>query len=721
MFRVVEEQGTLTVLHHDRPLLRKMTVWTTSDGDGSGQLTLQAVSLEQGAGRLGEEASYTCAYADSTGQSVVTLTFHSSANTLSARVDAVLPSESAIKRHKHYDAWRAIVIRVGDIGEVSGLVASYQHKDWWTRPSFHPDIRKLPPRTQSLLWQARHGNAYLLPVCDDVYRTDLSGTNDGLEIRLFSADGGHNACHSLAFVLGAGDDPFQLVEDTTRTAAKRLNVPVPHRLEKRYPEVFEYLGWCSWDAFYHEVNQTGVLAKVQELISFGVPVKWLMIDDGWLSVRRERLHALVPDEHKFPNGFGELTEQLKGQYGISWVGVWHTLFGYWGGIDEESPLARDAQPYLYATDNGHTVPYPDPVKGFGFWNMWHKRLREQGIDFVKVDGQSGVQNFFAHSMAVGKAAAHSHAALEASVATHFCTTVINCMGMAAENFWHRPISAVSRSSDDFVPNEEGSFVEHVLQNVYNSVYHGQLYWGDWDMFWTVHPQSVHHAVLRAVSGGPIYVSDPVGKTDPQNIWPLILNDGRILRCDQPGLPTADCLFTDPRDSGRPLKVWNTANGSGVVAAFHLGEQDAVVSGQVGPQDISGLSGQRFAIYDHFQRTVQFVDRDQRIDFALAADEFALYLVVPVEHTCEPLGLIDKYISSAAISYTHHASDRTLVCLAGGGTFAFLSQSVPKAVRVNGCEQEVTLLGPDSGLYVVDCQKASGQVEVEVLYPAGGES
>lgn len=94
-----------------------------------------------------------------------------------------------------------------------------------------------------------------------------------------------------------------------------------------------------------------------------------------------------------------------------------------------------------------------------------------------------------------------------------------------ENILSRPTSAISRNSDDFMPNKENGFVEHLLQNAYNSVYHDELYYCDWDMFWTKHEDAVKHSLLRAISGGPIYVSDQIGDTNPDVLKPLAYHNG----------------------------------------------------------------------------------------------------------------------------------------------------------------------------------------------------
>ena len=69
------------------------------------------------------------------------------------------------------------------------------------------------------------------------------------------------------------------------------------------------------------------------------------------------------------------------------------------------------------------------------------------------------------------------------------------MGMSMEQILARPSSAVSRSSDDFFPDRESGFPEHLLQNAYNTLYQDMLYYCDWDMFWTDHKDSVKHSLF----------------------------------------------------------------------------------------------------------------------------------------------------------------------------------------------------------------------------------
>jgi hypothetical protein len=76
-------------------------------------------------------------------------------------------------------------------------------------------------------------------------------------------------------------------------------------------------------------------------------VRWFLIDDGWLDVTNHKLNSYIPDNVKFPAELKKLTLLLKDEYGIQNVGVWHTLNGYWEGLNDSGKLKSfSANPYL---------------------------------------------------------------------------------------------------------------------------------------------------------------------------------------------------------------------------------------------------------------------------------------------------------------------------------------------------------------------------------------
>lgn len=406
-------------------------------------------------------------------------------------------------RQDHLDA-RTGVSCTMQIAGAEKITAIYQHKDWWIRPAFPESLAEIPRRTQLLLLKGRENCMAVLAVCGREYRTDLSGLESGICITTASNCSSKNELDDICLSYAWGRDPYQCCEKAVSYVLERTGRTAMLRRNRRYPAVFEKLGWCSWDAFYQKVSAEGIYDKLTELQEKQVPVKWALIDDGWLDADYDRqvLLGLDAARDRFPQGLGQCVRRMKQEFGMEQVGVWHAVMGYWNGLQDKSPAQAALEEGSERLPDGRIVPAAEAGKAFRFYDIWHDHLKNRcGIDFVKVDGQSAISLFHAGRKEYGRASAAVHAGLNASVALHFDNAVINCMGMASEDMWNRPSSAVSRSSDDFVPEVEHGFREHAVQNAFNSLLQGQFYWNDWDMFWSDHVESWQNAVLRAVSGG----------------------------------------------------------------------------------------------------------------------------------------------------------------------------------------------------------------------------
>lgn len=684
----------------------------TLEDDVVPALALAQATVERGQDASGEYTLHRLDYEDADRTIALTLDLKCYAELLAAGVRfKSYKGESVGERPVCVAAIGGIRLNVERSGNVVGMLANYLYNPWWTAPYFGTDVHRIPPRTQSLLWNDGHLYHHLLPVCDDIFKTELEGNEQGLQITISAYDGGYSNFDAVAFVLASDSDPFTLPLRTAAGGMLALGKPPRTREQRAYPEPFQYLGWCSWDAFYYTISTDKVLDKAREFNTLGLPVRWFIFDAGWSdAVEPHYLRSFEANPAKFPQGLAPVIAQLKAQYGLRWVGVWHTINGHWNGIHPDTPLAQEMRDSLYKTNSGKLVPSPEAEKGFRFWDAWHRQLAQQGVDFVKVDHQGCLAIVYSHLLAIGRAASGAHEALEASVARHFDNCMINCMGMPNENVWHRPVSPVARNSDDFYPQKEDGFSQHALQNAYNAWYHGAFMWLDFDMWWTRHPDALRHAVLRAVSGGPIYVSDPIGTTEPQHLWPLILSDGQVLRCDQPGLPTRDCLLRDPLHEEIPLKMWNRCGNAGVVAAFNIHQNGKPVTGIVGPGDVSSLVGERFVVYEHFSRSAHIVEWNESIEFTLKEQQCTLYLIIPLNDCHTPIGLIDKYISPATIIARHTSNGHAVVALREGGLFAWVSQQAPTVARVNG--KSCTII-PGNEFYMVDCTNRSGPVWIEI--------
>lgn len=556
-----------------------------------------------------------------------------------------------------------------DDSDWDSFMSDDRYSEFWCRPAFGKKGSEIPMEGQYLLIKLQNGlwRVYV-PVVSEDYKCVIRGTETGAVAALWSWFEGKNDCRGLAFVTGDGEDPYALTEACVKAALAILNNGCRHRTERRYPEVFEYLGWCSWDAMPADnVSEAGVLQKCKEFRDKEIPVRWAILDDMWAQIRhfdestydsRGEMFKVMHSSHmsdieasykRFPEGLAHCLRKMQDEYDMI-PAMWHPTTGYWMGLEPGSVADQKLAGTTMTSIDGKILGDWHEDKSFQYFNVYHKFFRECGAKFVKVDNQSMYRRFYKGMDTVGKVCREYHRGLEASVGLNFDGTMINCMGMASEDMWNRSSSAISRCSDDFQPENRPWFTKHILQCTYNCLIQGQFYWCDYDMWWTDDSQGPKNSLLRAISGGPIYVSDKLERSRKEILDPLAFHDGKILRCDRPGTPTLDCLTTDPEQSGAPLKIQNLYGKSGFVAAFNISKEESPVSGSVSPSDVPGLCGETFAAYEHFTGKVTIVGKNDRIPVELSDhDAYALYVFVPYEDNFAAIGLLDKFISPAGIT------------------------------------------------------------------------
>ncbi|MBQ0064472.1 MAG: hypothetical protein KBT48_01815, partial [Firmicutes bacterium] len=586
------------------------------------------------------------------------------------------------------------------------ILSLYMYSEWWSRPAFIQSYTEIPRRTQVLFFQYPESVGCFVPVVGNTYKTHLTnGTDNELCFEMTSGMGGYKRVQDPLFVYSEAKTLEEAVHNCFEWLAKYKGIKTKE--QKRVPDMFNYLGWCSWDAFYKEVNESLIQEKVQELSSKQVPVRWALIDDGWLQEKEEILFDLKPDPQKFPNQFKDLIQEMKNNSSISWVGVWHALAGYWGGILPNSAITQTEGKYLCTTANEKIIP--DPDKTMGFYKDWYEYLHRQGVDFVKVDGQSSLSYYVENTIPVAKACKEMHQSLEGG-ALYMDEAVINCMGMAMESVLSRPNTLINRNSDDFVPMKEGSFNEHLLQNAYNALYQDELYMCDWDMFWTIHEDANKHALLRAISGGPIYVSDKIGQTNPEVLKPLVYLDGKCIRMDHAAKPTPDCLFVDPFKTGM-IKLQNTLHQNmGGIAIFNLSKETKKTT--YSSKDIVGLKeANSYWVYDFNKKEVSRLRKEESVEIGVEANSYAWIQFFP-EEECTILGLINKYVSQDGLQ-TKFTSNKQVTCLVKEmGDFGWVSKQEPKEVYVN---QEKVEVEKKEDFYFVKVQEQNTPMLVQIIY------
>jgi raffinose synthase len=591
-------------------------------------------------------------------------------------------------------------------------LALYHFRADWTRPRVISDWRRLPKSTQLLLWQGRRQSDYqvLVPLAGDGMVGQVEPGRDEIKVSLSSDATGWSPHRVPVFAFAAGDDPFALAPRAYAAAFASAGYRGRLREDKQLPPTFDRLGWCSWNAYGPNIDAKKILESTSSLRAKGIPLGFVILDDGWLStkspplIRRitsrfDRLTGFAPDAKRFPGGFGELTRKLHAQ-GIS-VGVWHALSGSWEGVAAGSEVAAASK--LLDARWGKKIPHPQ-AKRPTLYDTWYRTLAAQGIDFVKVDVQYGIKNgkipFF--STGAGLERQVEQAASSAFSPGAGDCRVLNCMAMTLPNAFNWRSSDLARNSQDYVPDELfwrlahplQTFArvskEHVQQNAYNALWTSVFAVPDHDMFRSYGRGAEYHAIARAISGGPIYITDSPGKEQPELLRRLIGADGRVLRLDGPGLPSRDSLFADPEHQAVALKVRGRISrpgmpSAGMVAAFNVNGRAESVSGQLRVDDVEGLAAKGpVAVYQRGACSTHVLSAGRSaVGFRVSGLQPELFTLAPISRGAAVFGLLDKYLGPAAVVEQTWAGSRLQLKLADSGELGVWLERAPSAVAVNG--------------------------------------
>ena len=531
-----------------------------------------------------------------------------------------------------------------DIGRVTGTVNIYPNEIWWTSPSFARSKKDWPEKGQLTVVKNGGGQIVsLLPLPQKGFSTYISSR--GIELSI--GCGGVNTLSGAFLSVYTASEPIKAIQENFKNARRLKAITVPLLSERAIPEFVDELGWCSWNAFYRDMNEEKFISKIKEFKEKNIPVKWVMIDDGWLHEKNYRLLGLEADPEKFPLGLRHFVSQIKSVLDVK-VGVWHAFTAYWSGIAPGSELDKEYSDVLTTISNGERILSFDPEKAYKFWSDWHSFLKDCGIDMLKVDNQGSYMREIRGQAVVSETTRSAHEALERSISEHFgspALPLINCMGNQQENVLNRPMSAVNRNSNDFFPDDSNNFASHIVQNAWNAPWHSMLYVCDFDMWWSNHPDAYRSAVLRALSGGPVYVSDKVGETDFEKIAPLCYENGKVIRFPNAAMPTYDCFFSDCRAAKKPLKLFNQNGVNFAVGVWNI--SDVPTDGEISISDIPRIdSGRRYLAYEYFSKQYRPFDLENSIKLSLKKGEVQAWSIYPIRDGKVKPGDCSKYFGAA---------------------------------------------------------------------------
>ncbi len=597
--------------------------------------------------------------------------------------------------------------RLGRIEGLSRFTHCYRYDPYWMRPASGTTYAEVHPETQYLMAECADGQCVLIvPLFNKLMRYSLVGDAEGLKLIGETGDAFTVSSGGIAAYVAIGPDPMTLIQEGARAVVNRLSTG-RLRCDKTLPDFTELFGWCTWDAFYQEVSHDKVQQGLKSFAKGGVEPRLLILDDGWLDaleseVGGKRLVSFNANE-RFGHSLAPTVRMAKEEFKARIVLAWHAISGYWSGADATRMPGYGIHDTPRSYGIGLLRQTPDmnswygPVAGHvpaeniaAFYDSFHRTLAACGIDGVKVDNQATVEGLATGQGGRVRLYAAYRTALETSVNKHFGGRLINCMSNSNETHLMCRESNLLRTSTDFWPNIPATHGAHLYTNAQVGYWFGEFIQPDWDMFQSGHDWGMFHAAGRAVSGGPVYVSDKPDTHDFPLLHKLVLSDGTVLRCREPGRPTRDCLFRDPTREDVLLKVVNYNDGSAVIGAFNCQyhedpAQRREIEGSLSPADAPSLAGEEFALYAHTSGTVRRMRRNESFPMRLSEGGWELFTIVPVMNGVALIGLADKLNSAGAVS---GRIDQAGACEAGirdGGTFVAWCAKRPGSISVDGRE------------------------------------
>lgn len=598
------------------------------------------------------------------------------------------------------DSDQSLSIDFGDLPDfkIGNAAFKYGTVKAWTHPVIFTSLDSLKEKdNQFVIFQYADGiYGVIVPLIDQGFVSTIGKNAEGkMSIKSNNLMPSIPDAEIKMAVVAFDANPYKAIENAYNEAFKEMKLENSLRKNKKYPDFFEKTMWCTWNSFGHTLNEKQVIDGMEKFKANGVTIPLLLLDDGWSVVSNYgtgTLNGFGVEKTKFPNGLKATIDTVKQKYGVKYVGVWHAFSGYWGGIDSSAVdfqgfsndflKYQDKIGWLDVPKSTFVFVNPFGEKGKDFYRTWHKQLKNEGVDFLKVDNQLVLDRMSKNNFPFGDFAKQMEYNLQSSIQEHFAGNVVNCMDMTTDAAYHFGNSAIARSSEDFFPENDsykitaGNAAIHVLCNVHNALWWSQLAYPDYDMFQTYHSSAEYHAIARAISGGPIYITDNPEKSDLNILNKIIYRDGTIIRSDVPALPTQDCIF-NVMDDQKPLKAFSKSNGVYLVAAFNTSQKGSV-KGDITLSDIPDLKKSTFILFDYKNQKFEILNASSKYSFELEKLKSNLFYLFEKQDFVA-LGLLEKYNAPKTILNQVIEKNKVKLSFYEGGNFVAYSTKTPKQI------------------------------------------
>ncbi|KAK6524167.1 hypothetical protein TWF694_005827 [Orbilia ellipsospora] len=571
-----------------------------------------------------------------------------------------------------------------------------KHGTAWIQPH-HSEYRGIgryegfhPPRETVLAtFQTYTGDVVVfLPISSASHTVYLKGDDSGHVVAVGRNDGKKAVDGKVVVVVAK--DVEEAVEEAAYWVKRIVGGTEADTTAAGEDPWTDSLKYCTWNSLGRELTHKRVVDAVNDLYDSGIQPQTVIIDDNWQSLNSNSRDSFgfkwtefEADRHAFPKGLKGLVTDIKRNRGVKHVAVWHGILGYWNGI---SPTGWIADNYKLRNVGNGSILVVDKEDVGRFYDDFYRFLTEQGITAVKADTQCLLDERLP-SADKGDLFPAYLAAWRTAASKYFGQRAISCMSMVPQVLFTNHLLPTLprftfRNSDDFFPHSPNSHPWHIFSNAHNSLFTSRLnVTADWDMFQTKHEFGSYHAAARAISGGPVYITDDVGQHDLDVVRRITARGRRgekaiVLR---PNTGAKSMEYFRSFGESKNVKIVSEAGPAGyivkLIGTFDLdgGKErtDMIpIKDLVGPIASPAVDGEKvrereYAVYSHNSKSVKLVGEKSYIKTTIQKGGWDVSTVCPIvpvnvdggrgEVGVAVFGLLEQISGAAAIADVKIAS------------------------------------------------------------------
>ena len=182
---------------------------------------------------------------------------------------------------------------------------------------------------------------------------------------------------------------------------------------------------------------------------------------------------------------------------------------------------------------------------------------------------------------------------------------------------------------------------------------------------------------KAISGGPVYLSDAPRDFIKENIFPLIDEQGKLFRPEAPAVPMPESILTNPLWSGKAYRVAApSGNGAMTLICYNLNvsPRHQQVQATIKKEDyslrnsfekMSATPEERVLLYNWESQKAEELSDSSTFELIGFTDK--LFHLCPIRKGWAVIGIQEKYLSPATVQTISLTENRLVLNVLCTGT------------------------------------------------------